>query len=399
MAKFIGIFRRNWTIQISLIIIFLVFVSVVFPVFPDELSRIRHAKALIDTGSYDFSWPPLTVVLAAISLFIVSDPMSVRLVQLVIALPLIYAVTRIEKDVWQFALLVILLPYFALVMATAVPQGLMVAVMGWLILRPEMHWCAKGLLIGLACSANPLLIVLIPTAYAVLATLGRCRWSDFGASLLGLLVLVPWIYWGWIQTGEFLFTLSTNGPVNLFYGNNPDVWSHRGVGDADALRKAWGMSPAAGYTDLVREYFYREPLSFLANILKKFVLYVSPADYVRAINLGSSEALVMIGIFTLSQLSLYTAVCIVLLRAGLTKPLAIALVLFVVGWILYTAFFFKIRFRIPFDLFLFLAILQTTGLSLRASLPTWLTSLGRSLTSHRGRQHGDFARRDKARLS
>lgn len=334
----------------------LVAVAVGLPVTPDETARIESAQRLLATGAYDFFWPPLTVFIIAANPFFDGSVLSVRLFNLALALPVFFELARLNKALWQVLLLMALIPYLALAVSTASQQGLMIAAMGWLVLRPDAAWWIKVLLIGLVYAVNPALLLVIPGALALAVLARRVPVSDLWASVAAFGLVVPWVALAWYQIGEVLPTLSINGPLNLFLGNNPDPLSHRGVGDLAMVWAQFGGVGEPSFREAVFEYLRRDPGSFVWNILTKAVLFFAPFDHMRS-GMGGGIEPVVYAYVGICQAALYAAVAWRIRAEGVTRAMALALAILVLGWAIYTAFFVKIRFRIPFDFLLLAAVM------------------------------------------
>ncbi|WP_375686967.1 hypothetical protein [Pseudooceanicola sp. LIPI14-2-Ac024] len=343
-------------LQFAAMVIFLVAVAVFFPITDDEWWRLGAARDLRATGAYDFFWPPLSVVLLVVNPALDLGPVAVRLFNLALTLPVFYALAALPKSRWQIALLALMLPYMALVVSTASQQGMMIATLGWLVLRSAMPWWGKALLLGAGYAINPTLIVLVPLAFAALVLLRRAPLSDLGAAGAAYLLTIPWAIWAWSLTGDILPTLSVNGPYNLFLGNNPDPLSHRGVGEIDVAWQALGLSGAPDYGSAVRAYLAADPVGFAGNLATKAVLFIAPVDHMRS-GLGAGFEAILFSYFAVVEIALYTAVVLHLRRHGPGRAMAVALALFAAAWLIYTAFFVKVRFRIPFDALLLFCLL------------------------------------------
>lgn len=343
------------TVQFALATAVLLTAAVMIPAFPDELARIELARTLIATGSYNFFWPPLTVLLPAMNPMLDFGYIPVRILQLALAMPVIYFLAEMKKSVIQAALLVLVLPYLSLILSTSTPQGLMFSFLGLLILRPRYSTATKAILISLSCAANPALIAIIVAGYAALFFMKRVDWKDIVAVSAGILLLAPWVFWGWSETGEVIWTLSTNGSANLFLGNNPHPLSYRAAGDLDEVVTRWSLPGTASYTDAVLEYWKREPVDFVTNLAYKFIHFPLPTDHLWSVE-GSWKmglAAVFVGV---TQVMIYLAFVYRAWTHPVTKSIMIALALFLATWLFHTVFFVKVRYRIPFDVLLLLAI-------------------------------------------
>lgn len=336
---------------------FLCAVAIVFPITPDEWSRMDHANRFLLSGEYNFFWPPLSVFVLVINPALEYGPVAVRLFNLALTLPVFFYIASLEKNTLQTLLTIAVLPYLALVVSTASQQGLMIALLGWLVLRPDLGWRWKAVLLGLSYSVNPALIIIVPLACLLLVLLRKAPLSDLSAAAAGYLIVIPWVIWSWSLTGDILFTLSTNGPLNLFLGNNPDPLSHRGVGDLGVAWRELGLTGNPDFRVATLEYLRSDPPGFALNIIRKAVLFWAPFDYMRS-GMGGGLEFVLFAYFAVVQTLIYVPILHHLVVGSRSRGVMIAISFLVVAWALYTAFFVKIRFRVPFDALLFFSLLR-----------------------------------------
>lgn len=340
---------------------FLLCCAFFLPIFPDELSRLDYAFELKKTGQYNFYWPPFTVAIIALNPFADYGPVGVRILQIILTLPVIYLTAQSLIYRYQVALLFIVLPYLALVISTGMQQGLMIATIGLVALTPNMRLPYKSILLSLSYTINPSLIVICAVAFFF----EGFRTKDFNKSIkilfLSYVLLLPWVFWAWMQTGEILFTLSTNGPFNLFLGNNPNPLSHRGVGSAVETRALWELSQNVSHTQLVYEFLLRDTFEFFHNIVTKFLLYLSPGDHIRSATAEKLEAIRLVYFFVV-QLIMTLLLFVCFKYRVQTHKIVFCIFLFLASWFLYTGFFVKVRFRMPFDILLILSLMMNKDL-------------------------------------
>jgi len=342
-----------FSVQYSFVACFFIVTAIFFPVTPDELSRFTYAKNIISGVSYDYFWPPLTVYLLVANPFLEGGVLAGRILNIIITLPIFfYLLKKYDSD--RSVLFWASIPYFALVVSTTSPQGLMIALLGWIVLQPNLGFFVKSLLIALTYSVNPSTIAIIPVAFAVLLFTRFRSLSDFGASIVGYLLVIPWVVAAKISTGHMLVTLSSNGPLNLFLGNNPNLLSHRGVGSITEQWKMWGLEGEPSYIQAVVEFFSRTPLDFIFNLLKKLFLYLMPFDHIKS-GIGNEFNLITFAYIGFFQILLVYYLVKKIRVSGVDRSMALALAFYSMSWVLYTIFFVKLRFRIPFDFFLFVA--------------------------------------------
>jgi len=323
-------------------------VAAIFPPTPDEVARIADVHRALDRGPYPYFWPIGNILLIALNpLFhagILSDLHAVRIFNfLLAALPVALLIGACRRP----ALLLVLpalMPYAYLVMSTAAQQGLMLPLLLLIVraalpLRPAaLMLAALGLYL-----VNPGMIAVLPTALLALAALGR---APPRAALLALGAYLPMAASAalvWAQTGDVMPTLSSNGPLNLWLGNNPHPLAHRGVGEGPG---------DAGFAASVMDYLRSDPAGFLANLGTKLALFWAPWDHLRS-GMGDGLQTLVFVYVGFAQVLIYATVLRVSRHVDRDR-LLLALAICIGAWLLYTGFFVKIRFRVPFDLLLFL---------------------------------------------
>lgn len=354
---------RDFELRVFFCLLFFLLLCCAFyiPIFPDELSRLDYASELRKTGQYNFYWPPLTVAIIALNPFAEYGPVGVRVLQIILTLPVIYLATQSLKYRYQIVLLLIAFPYLALVISTGMQQGLILATIGMVALMPNMRLPFKSILLSFSYAINPSLIVICTIALFFESLKTKDFIKPIKILSLSYFLLLPWVFWAWTQTGEILVTLSTNGPFNLFLGNNPNPLSHRGVGSALETIALWELSQNASHTQLVYEFLVRDPFEFFHNIVTKFLLYLSPADYIRSATAHKLEV-IRVAYFSVVQM-IIMILLLVCFRCRLqTNTILFCIFLFLASWLLYTGFFVKVRFRMPFDILILLSLLMNRDL-------------------------------------
>jgi len=310
--------------------------AVVFPDTPDELSRLEIAERIRDAGSYSwFRWPPGNILTILSNPFLGSGPLDdfqyVRLFNLaIVAVPILFLMSRI-RDSRLLLVALFVAPYSFLVLSTGSQQGLMIglfALIAIAIIRQRLVLLAAAAV--LLYLVNPAMVLALPFALLFGA---RQPWFR-RAFALACLAYVPifiaaLVFWN--RTGHFMPTLAENGPINIFRGNNP----HPVDGDG---------------TDAAVAYFRDDPAGFFGNMLRKFALHWMPWDFLRS-GMGQGVSGVLFTYIGLSQVAIYSTFW--RYRRHIDRSLLIfALAMCVAAWGLYTLFFVKIRFRVPFDLLL-----------------------------------------------
>ncbi len=320
-----------------------------FPDTPDEIARIADVRDVLQGEPYSFFWPAGNILMiVANPLFysdIIGDLHAVRLLNFLIsAIPVLYLIAQCRERA-LLGVLPALFPYAWLINATASQQGLMLALLICIL------WSAVERRVGavfLASAAlylvNPAMLVVVPFALAAVALGGRTRPVASVMAAAGYLPLALLALGIWVATGAFVPTLSENGALNLWLGNNPHPLSHRGFGEAGE-----NADTLAG----VMDFLDADPAGFAANLLRKATLYWAPWDYLRSGMGGALQPLVF-SYIAVAQVIIYVAFWR-MRRTARAEAWLIALALAVLAWGLYSAFFVKIRFRVPFDLVLFAA--------------------------------------------
>lgn len=333
-----------------------VVVALAFPDTPDELSRIEIARRYLDTGRYEFFWPPGNVWLIILNPFLglMEDVTAIRLFNLALAgLPLAVLFFTV-RNAALIALAAFAAPYTYFVLSTGSQQGLMIGLLAVLLWAFSARALAVfGVAALLIYLVNPAMILILPLGLLFLAIRRGFR-ASFAVAILAYLPIAAAVLWIWSGTGQLMPTLSGNGGVNVFLGNNPDPMSPRGVGDIAAVREAYGAgNEIQGTLAFLRE----DPAGFVSNMLKKAWLYWMPWDFLRS-GMGGNATTLIFGYFALVQIAIY--VTFWSMRRQIDgRVLAFVIATCLAAWVVYTLFFVKVRFRIPFDLLLLFACLMT----------------------------------------
>lgn len=336
-----------------------VVVAFFFPDTPDELSRISIATQFRDTGIYDFFWPPGNVLLIVVNPLLsfggLSDVTAVRLFNLLLSILPICVILLRTRSAWLLLVSLFTAPYCYLVLSTGSQQGVMVGLLIILCWAVATERLVIFTLTTLALYlVNPGMVLAMPLAFLLLLPLAEFR-KYFLLACLGYLPILATALWISSSGGAFMPTLSGNGPMNVFLGNNPDPLSHRGVGTLEAARRTLGLDAAADQMKIVMAYLQQDPFGFLGNFFTKALLYWMPWDFLRS-GMGQNVTTVLFTYIGLSQLVIYGTLWRMWPQLS-RRQIYFALAFAVAAWALYTLFFVKVRFRVPFDLLVLFACL------------------------------------------
>ena len=344
---------KSWRIYTWLLALLVVNVlAVIFvPITPDEYSRYALATGWLGDGRYDYAWPPLLIVINALTSFFDGDLWVNRFVFLGLEFVLGLYVAR-NFTIKMGAEGILLIPYAALVLSLASPQGLMIVLIPAYIISILRNKLA-------AASFIALMVYLVnPTCVLIFVSCGIIGFSVkkfqhgyvlISSSLLALFSLQILAFFVWLSGDSFMPTLTSNGPLNLFLGNNDHPLSYRGVAEAEIL----DANTPAQYIGLVKDFFINNPLDFGLNLYRKLVYWLAPFDHFRS-GIGAGVQNILFVYVGFAQLICYY----VFVREYRNLPrseMKIAFLIFFLAWIAYSIFFVKMRFRIPFDILLYVS--------------------------------------------
>jgi hypothetical protein len=331
--------------------------AVVFiPITPDEYSRYNIASDWLNGGGYDYSWPPLLILINVLTSYFKGDLLVNRFVFLVFEFLLLMYIARnytFKMRVWGWGLL---MPYGALVLSLASPQGLMI------VLIPVWICFVVRNKLGMASLVAFVLYLVNPTCVLIFVTCGILgffvkRFHHRGvflfSSLLAFASLQILSIFIWSSGDLFMPTLTSNGPLNLLLGNNAHPLSYRGVAESGVL----DANTPTQYLSLVKDFFLNSPLDFWLNFCQKLIYWFAPFDYFRS-GIGGNLQNVLFVYVGFSQLICY----FVFVREFRNCPrseMQIAILIFFMAWLVYSIFFVKMRFRIPFDILLYITAVMT----------------------------------------
>ncbi|MEN9670784.1 MAG: hypothetical protein RL018_1061, partial [Pseudomonadota bacterium] len=167
----------------------------------------------------------------------------------------------------------------------------------------------------------------------------RCLYSV----LLAFITVLGVAYFLSLQGHSFMPTLTSNGPLNLFLGNNPSLDSFRG--GADGVE--WSNYDPGQYVSAIINFLVEQPISFFQNFLKKILFWLAPFDSFRS-GIGIKFYFVLFLYVAVAQLICYY-MFFLKIKGKSNSILRFGVWIFVSAWLAYAIFFVRIRYRIPFD--------------------------------------------------
>ena len=346
-------FRNLLTMRLFvLVFLFVNIVALIFiPITPDEISRQALAAEWVANGQYDYSWPPMLMLINACVMSFGGDAYTARALFLAVEFYLFWRLY--SRIVFHPGLLAFfILPYLALVLSTASPQGLMIVLLPLLMYAIRQKIFSDIYLVSLVlCLVNPTCILVLLGSAIVLGVFDRrgIGWTYLMAALLALISILIVAYMVFLDVGIFMPTLTNNGPLNLFLGNNPDPMSYRGVAEG----AEWMKYSSAQYLTGVFNFLLEQPYQFFQNYLFKLIFWYAPFDHFRS-GIGSGFQYILFCYVALVQLACYF-LFFRKWRGVKRVDLNIVFWISILAWLVYSIFFVKLRFRIPFDFLLFFA--------------------------------------------
>ena len=254
--------KSNLTLQQFLILFLIVnAIALVFiPITPDESSRLTLAGEWLAGGRYDFSWPPMLLLINALIKFLGGDAYSVRVFFFCVELSLFwFLLTKVVLSPSWIGILTF--PYLALVLNIASPQGLMVVLLPLLVYAIVQNKPKEIYIISLAVYLiNPTCMLIMPAAAAAAIVFhkNKTSFSYLYSVLLAFFTVLGFAYLLAKQGYDFMPTLTSNGPLNLFLGNNPSPVSFRGGADG----AEWLNYNSNQYISAVFNYLIEQPINF-----------------------------------------------------------------------------------------------------------------------------------------
>ncbi len=349
----VGFLGFNLTLRwLAALFLFVNLVALIFiPITPDEISRLTIAGDWLAGGVYDFSWPPMLILLNVVVKYFGGQAYSVRLLFLVIEISLLMLLsTRVvfSKNWWC----VLVFPYLALILNIASPQGLMVVLLPLLVYAAVQNKPKEAYIISFVIYlVNPTCMLILPAAAMVTVIFldeNEVRLSYLYAILSAFFSILGIAYFLSIQGQNFMPTLTSNGPLNLYLGNNPSLISFRG--GADGVE--WLSYDTGQYMSAVVAFLFEQPGAFFQNFLYKIIFWLAPFDQFRS-GIGGAYYFVLFSYVAMVQLICYY-VFFRRIKNNSNAVLMTALHIFFIAWLAYVVFFVRLRYRIPFDLLLFI---------------------------------------------
>ena len=216
-----------------------------------------------------------------------------------------------------------------------------------------------GIVMGLAILNIPAFIfsALIFSLWIAYRSLKSRPLAKVAAIGLGLALIVgPWTLRNHHLLGQFVL-VSTNGGVNLLYGNSDQAVAESGA--TLDLSRYWahveGLNEAqkdSAYAAIAVQYMKEHPAQTARLYLAKLVHFFAFRDTVATSSESDALAFVVM-LVTYAPLLIVLAWRLVLFRSRRFRPAEILLLSLYFGNAFFHALFFtRIRFRIPFDFLL-----------------------------------------------
>ena len=335
-------------------ILALVAIAIALPVTLDELDRLKKVSDFIENGILDMKWPPGSLFIPFLSKILGQDYLFARLVGVTAFLiSFLLLIKKYKLNLNNFSYIkYIFVPFIGLVVSTSMQQGLMITLFNLIIINYEKKLFSI-LLLNLLYLTNPAMIgiLLLTTIFIHIFTvidkteLRKLMQIFFGSFALWLLIVMTYF----LITHDFLLSMSNNGPGNLFLGNNPHPRSFFGVAEVANLDLFNGEGISKG-KELFINYVSNNPTDFLIGIFAKFLLFFLPIDYLRDSSMLVSLALQFVALsIDISLIYIFFRNRSILFKNEYLDKLKIIVCIYISAAIVYSLFFVKIRFSIPFD--------------------------------------------------
>lgn len=344
-------FPTAFTFLVSLT--FLVFGAFILPTTYDETARIIDYNTFISGVPYDYHWPLGLLWINFFNPIYDGSVLSVRLFSIFLAVPFLFLSCNKIQTFRHIFLFLSLVPIVCAIVSTATPQGYMLSMLGVLLLLPSINVYTFPIFSALYL-INPTCIVLVPLSLFLSALQSR-NFTPFKISLVGYIFTAPIIFYIYQTDNMFLPTFSTNGLLNLFLGNNPHPLSYRGVGTTDYVKNVYMISNDIGMADAIRLFFVNDPALAVLNFFKKLFHFWAPWDYLRS-GFGGGLQYAFFVYVGFVQLIIFQQILSLSAQQRTELIKSFAFIIIIVSCLIYSIFFVKLRFRLPFDVILLISI-------------------------------------------
>ncbi len=221
-----------------------------------------------------------------------------------------------------------------------------------------LSYLFSGTVLGLAALAVPTALVLAALSLFWLLIMRMPIKRIVLFALAGLLVITPWIYRNYKQTG--VMNLSATGGYNFWLGNNPQSRINL-PGSAEPSAELLQRLIQAGsegeidrlFTRDALHYIYQHPGPFLVRTATKAVFYwrLTPSPVTDSY-VGRDKTVAWLGAISFSLILLFAIIGCMHLPDSV-KPIGLLWFLFFIAFTaVHSLTIVKIRFRLPLDHFL-----------------------------------------------
>lgn len=341
------LFHNIYILLISLII------AVYFPITPDEKLRCILTNDFLSGSEsiYNTNWSPLLYIPSLISYLINFDCIFFnRFFNFLILINVFIYINyfNIHNNYLKYSLLI--LPYLLVMAIITLPQLLTFIIL--VLLVKYINDKRIYLLTIFGIFANP---ITVPIIMAAILFYDRKLLNKIYLLLKCIALILICGIINYFLSDNFNPFFNSNGGYNIFLGNNPDPLSPWGYGSINDFVLHYDLDYTPTYTEAVIYFINNDFLMFIKNLIYKLIFYIIPYDNFKADTLRQFNKSFFISAYiAIIQLFLYYQF---IKSNNYNKNFYI--ILYVCGWLIYSAFTIKVRYRMPFDFLLWCIVLRT----------------------------------------
>lgn len=292
------------------------------------------------------NWPPLTLVpsLLLSELSLPNCYIAVRFITLLLLV--IFFINHLSNHTLGVVEMTFLAPYFLATMVLSVPQALTFISLYYYIVSKSNFGKYLSALVGIY--SNPICFPII-----VIGELVRSIYSRTKAPAVLLLIFLSLVLasaYNYSISGNSSPFFSENGFINLLLGNNPHPYSYLGYIDESLWSEINRIDNPKRPIDYLLQFVISDPIGFLSNFSKKLLYYFLPFRDYKSKGLQGYNSIVLQMYFFAAEIYIYYS----FFKAKKTTDLDFTLILFITAWLCYSLFSISFRYKVPFDLLLFL---------------------------------------------